>query len=128
MAPAVVVRNRRQVEAAFAAAGKEAAKLSRAADRQLAEPVRQDAEQLARANITRIGPTWSRMRVGVTRTTVYVAPKERGVNGRGDDRRRRPNLANRLMPEMEQALERHRGDIEAGYERKLDLIADHFNR
>lgn len=63
--------------------------------RAVAEPVRSDAERLASAEISRIGVPWSRMRVGITRTSVYVAPVERGRRTRQS--MRRPNLAGLLM-------------------------------
>ena len=83
-----------------------------------AEPVRQDAERLVFAGISRIGFPWSRMRVGVTRYTVYVAPRERGARG---STRRRPKLANLMLPKMEQSL----ADNQAGVIREVDeLLGD----
>jgi hypothetical protein len=66
------------------------------------------------------------MRIGVTRTLVYVAPRQRGVRGQGP--KRRPNLADLMMSRaMEPALERHAGELEANVERMLDRVADQFN-
>jgi hypothetical protein len=62
--------------------------------RRVAEPVRAEAELLAASGIPRIGLAWSRMRVGVTQTSVYIAPRQRGSRGGG---RRRPNLAGLLL-------------------------------
>ncbi len=63
--------------------------------REVAEPVRADSERLAAAGIPRLGVPWSRMRVGVTQSSVYVAPRQRGARGRGGSRR--PNLADLLL-------------------------------
>lgn len=65
--------------------------------RKAAEPVRSDAEVLAVQRISHIGVPWSRMRVGITQTSVYVAPRERGRNSRKNPKIRRPNLARLMM-------------------------------
>jgi hypothetical protein len=76
--------------------------------REAAEPVRRDAERLAVAGIPRLGLPWSRMRVGVTQTAVYVAPKQKGRNRA----HRRPNLADLLLGRsMIPALERNEDQI-----------------
>src|SRR5262245_35698478 len=96
--------------------------------RQVAEPVRQDAEQSALSGIRRMpgSPRWARMRVGVTRTVVYVAPRQRGTRGRRPGGR--PNLAGLLMDRaMQPALERHEHETTAAFERLLDEVADGFN-
>lgn len=97
--------------------------------REVAEPVRSQAESLAGSEIRRIGPAWQKMRVGITTNLVYVAPKQRGVRGRGSGGRRRPNLAPLLMDRaMQPALDRNAGQIERDLERTLDKIADTFSR
>lgn len=86
--------------------------------KQAAETVRASAEQKAPANISRLGPTWSRMRIGITSRAVYVAPKSRRRNGTP-----RPNLAPLLMNEaMLPALEEHRSDVERALEQMLDRL------
>lgn len=127
MAPAGVhVKNWRSVNAAFAKADRESRLALKAKQRQLAVPVRITAEGLSRDKITRIGEKWSQMRIGVTRTVVYVAPKQRGA--KGDSPRKRRNLAPLLMERaMEPALEQHRPQIEQEVERVLDWVADDFN-
>lgn len=120
----IAVRGLRELSAAFAQADRETRAGFRAEFRDLAEPVRRDAEALARSGVPRIGDAWAQMRTGVTRRVVYVAPKQRGVKGRGDDRRRRPNLAPLLMNRaLEPALDRHTGEIEDRLERTLDRLA-----
>lgn len=88
--------------------------------KQVAEPVRVDAERLAVAGIPRIGVPWSRMRVGVTTRSVYVAPEKRGSR---IPQRRRPNLADLLLGRaMEPALQQNEGQVLAGFERILDNV------
>lgn len=65
-----------------------------------AEPVAKIAEDLSLSRIRRMprSPEWAVNRIGVLRSGVYIAPKERGVrSGRGDDPRRRPNLVELMM-------------------------------
>lgn len=49
--------------------------------------------------ITRIGIPWSRMRVGITRHTIYVAPVQRGVKSKVRENLRRPSLKTKLLDE-----------------------------
>lgn len=93
-----------------------------------AEPVQRTAEQLGQARISRIGKNWWKMRVGVTRTLVYVAPKQKGIRGRKDDPRHREKFAGLLMDEaMEPALERNEAKVEQLIGRFLDHVVDDFN-
>lgn len=96
--------------------------------RQVAEPVQRGAEDLAMSEIPGMArsPRWSRMRIGITRDLVYVAPRERGTRGKGP--RHRPNLAPLLMDRaMQPALDQHIGEIEHRFENLLDHVADDFN-
>lgn len=128
MASAVYIKGMRELSAAFARAGKEAQKELRDELAKVAEPIRRDAEQNARAEIARIGPKWSAMRVGVTRRVVYVAPKARGV-GRGVGGRRRPNLAPLLMERaMRPALERNRFEVAEAADRALGRVGKDWAR
>lgn len=116
MPPAIILRGQRELVRAFDKAGPDAKKRLRHALRDVAEPVRADAEQLALETIPRIGPKWSRMRVGVTTRLVYVAPVTRSTGG-ADDPRRRPNFADLVLGRaMEPALERNEGRIEGALE------------
>lgn len=120
----IAVRGLRELNRAFALAGKETRREIRAELGQVAEPVRFTATSLARSKIRRIGPKWSIMRTGISQTLVYVAPKQRGVKTRGPDPRRRPNLADLLRERaLEPALARHEADIERRFERALDIIS-----
>lgn len=129
--PIVTVNQKglRQLERLIAEEGPKAKREMRAKLRQLAEPVKDDAQSLAEATIPRIGPKWGKMRVGVTTKAVYVAPRERGIKTRGADPRRRPKFAD-LMEEraMTPALEKNRAKIEAGAESVLQELADEWNR
>lgn len=125
----VTVRGLRELEILLATEGPKAKRELNKRLRLVAEPIRADAESLAATTITRIGPKWSRMRVGVTRTLVYVAPRERGVKGRGPDPRRRPKFAD-LMEQraMDPALERNKAQIVRRVEDLFDGLAADWNR
>lgn len=91
--------------------------------RRAAEPVRTTAEGLAVSEIRRMTLPWSRMRVGVTTNSVYVAPRQRGIKGRGRDPRRRPNLFDLIMGRsLEPALAQNMGQVEAELEQVLDTV------
>jgi hypothetical protein len=96
--------------------------------RDLAEPVRADAEHLAVSGIPRIGLRWSRMRVGVTNKLVYVAPRQRGTRTRSSPRSR-PRFATLLEQRaMTPALEQNQARIEQGAENLFESLADRWNR
>jgi hypothetical protein len=127
---AVVVSGLRDVNAAFAHTNRDLRLGWRAGMRQVAEPIRRDAEIAALTDIRRMpmSPKWARMRVGVTRNMVYVAPRQRGFKGRGRHPSKRPNLGDLLMNRaMQPALERHQHEITARFEHLLDTVADRFN-
>lgn len=128
---AIRVDGLRELQRAFAAADKVVAKDLRDSLREAAEPVRSDAERLAASEITNIneGDPWQGMRIGVTRTTVYVAPRRRGVKARGDQARRRPNLAGLLMDEaLQPALDSNRNEIERRVDGVLERMEDVWER
>lgn len=126
---ALRVRGLRELNRAFARADKRTSKELRDALREVAQPVASDAEALARVEIPNIGQKWPRMRVGVTRTLVYVAPRERGVASRANQRKRRPNLATKMMDEaMAPALARHAPDLERRTQHALDTVARDWER
>jgi len=103
--------------------------------REVAEPVRAEAEHRAHSEISGIArgrgrSHWERMRVGLSlaHDLIYVAPRQRGVKGRGADPRRRPNLADLMMGRaMEPALEHHQAQIEARVGRALDRISERWS-
>jgi len=102
----------------------------RKAEREVAKPISSDAETLTLQNIprTRLGKVeWWRMRIGVTQTLIYVAPKQKGVRGKGPKRRKKfaPLMMERAM---EPALKRHENEIEQRFEHVLDFVAERFNK
>lgn len=114
------VEGLRDFQRALKVADAELSKEFRVRLRKVAEPVRADAERLALAGIPKIGIPWSRMRVGVTQTTVYVAPKQRGSRGRTG--RHRPNLFDLLLGRsLDPALDMNEPRIRAEFE---DLLVD----
>lgn len=131
MPPAVILRGQRELVRAFTLAGKATGKEIRQELRQVAEPVRHDAELLALSGIPHMAPIvsksavpWWRMRVGVTTKSVYVAPVQRGVKGRGDLSKRRPKFADLMLERsMEPALERNRDAAVAAVDAALSHIA-----
>jgi hypothetical protein len=119
-AQAVSVKGLRELNRAFARADKKLKTEKNDALKSAAEPVRQEAELLASVSISRIGIPWSRMRVGVTQRVVYVAPRERGVTSRGNERLRRRKFGTRLMEEaMQPALDNNR---QQGVEKLDDML------
>jgi hypothetical protein len=123
----IYIRGLRDVSTAYSKLERDTRAGLRTGLRDIAEPVQHTAEALSQARIARIGRKWWKMRVGVTRTVVYVAPRQRGVNGRGGPRRR-PNLADLLMDRaMEPALEQNEANVEQAVDRLLDHVIDDFN-
>lgn len=122
----VQVQGLRELNRAFALASRELVTEMNDTLRKVAEPVRSDAEALSTAAIPRIGMQWSRMRVGVTRTSVYVAPRKRGSR---DARRKRPNLAGLLLDRaMLPALNRNEHRVTVGVEQLLHKIGRDWER
>lgn len=127
MAQSVSVDGLRELNRAFARADKQVKAEFRGTLRKAAEPVRQDAESLAVAGIRNIGEPWSRMRVGVTRSLVYVAPRQRGrKTGAGA---RRPNLKGLLLERsLEPALENNIDGVTNDVEHMLNGVAGDWGR
>lgn len=130
MPGAVAVRGLRELELLFAAAGRDSKKALKKALLEVAEPVRREAETLAVEQIRNMTIPWSRMRIGVTTKSVYIAPRKRGVKSHNPfDPRRRPNLVGLMLERsMEPALEGNRREIEHGMERLFEQVANNFNR
>jgi hypothetical protein len=123
------VEGLRDLQRAFGRVDKGLARDLKRVLREAAEPVRTDAEQLATANIPRIGIPWSRMRVGVTQRAVYLAPRQRGAASRRNARLRRPNLANLLLDRaMTPALDRNVGWVEESVGSLLDEVGKDWER
>ncbi len=126
MSGAVRVNGLRDLNRALARTSKDVRLGVRKELREVAEPIRSEAEDLAKRRIRNIGPNWSRMRVGVTQDLVYIAPRQRGVKS---GPRRRPNLAVRLMEDaMRPALNRHAHEVEKDLDEMLGRVSNKFSR
>jgi hypothetical protein len=120
----VHVRGLAEMNRAFKRADKDLAKDVRSKLRDVAEPVRSEAETRAAHEIRNIGPEWSQMRTGATTRVVYVAPRKRSRGGS-----RRPNFAQLLMDRaMQPALEANASEIEDAVGDVLDDICRHWGR
>lgn len=118
----VEVRGLAELQRAFARMSKELSVEIRDELRRVAIPVQQDAANLAASKIKNIGGRWSRMRVGVSPGSVYVAPQARSHGGSP-----RPNLASLLMDDaMLPALEANEEQIVLRLEQMLSNLGD-FN-
>jgi len=125
----VVVEGLRETRRAFRMTGSEIDGELRDGLRRVAEPVRGDAERLARARIKRIGTRWSRMRTKVLSAGVYVAPNERGRHSRRNPNLRRPKFGTRLMDDaMQPALVANADRIERTVEHELDDLWRRWER
>lgn len=124
----VRIEGLRELERAFKLYGRGMEKGVREALEAAGQPVATDAQSLAVASIPRIGTPWSRMRVGVTRRTAYVAPEVR--------RSRRPATARQaiglkdvlLGRAMEPALERNVPNVEREIGDALNDLARMWSR
>lgn len=116
------------LQRAFSVIDRDVASDLRGTLRRAAEPVKVDAEALAASRIRRIGTPWARMRVGVTRTSVYVAPAQRGRRSRGNQRRR-PNFAGLLLNRaLLPALHQNEAKVAAKVELMLADLAGKWGR
>lgn len=126
---ALVVRGMRELTRTFQNAPKDVNRAYRDELKTVAEPVRMESEQLATSSIRRMTPAWSKMKTGVTTRLVYVAPRKRGIGGRGDDPRRRPNLGTLLMDRaLQPALERNRARVEQDFDQMLDRLVTKWDQ
>lgn len=116
------------IQEGFALGGKEVKAELTGVLKGLAEPVRTTAEGLAIEKIRRMTMEWSRMRVGISTASVYVAPVARGVKKHGDPRNR-PNLFDLLLGRaLEPALDQNIGGVVAGVEAWLGGVVDDVAR
>lgn len=116
----IVVSGLADLQKAWAVADRETSKELREALREAAKPAATDAHALALHTIPRMTVPWSRMRVGVTRRSVYVAPRQRETRVK---RRKRPNLADLLAGRaMQPALNRNVSRVEDRVEDALASV------
>lgn len=124
--PVVAVEGLRDLQRAFRVADETLSRELTKTLREVAEPVRADAERLAVAGIRRITLPWSAMRIGVTKTSVYLVPRKRGARF---PQRRRPNFKNLLLDRaMLPALERNEDQVLEGMEDLLEHVGLNWER
>lgn len=115
---AVQVRGLRELTRAFKQLDDDTRRELRSELRSVAEPVKRSATQHAIANISNIGDHWSRMRIGVTMSLVYVAPLSRRRGGSP-----RPKLAPLLQEAMDEGLDDNQGRIVSDLDSMLGRLA-----
>jgi len=126
--PAVRVRGYRELAIAFSQAEREVRRDFPRELREAATPIKEDAERLAGTKIRRIGSKWDKMRIGVTRTRVYVVPRQRGVRNKTSPRAR-PKFSELMLERaMRPALEQNEAEIEHRVEKALEHLCNEFNR
>ncbi len=114
---------------AFDQVEKDTKRIVRKDYREIAAPVKRDAERLAQDRVRRIGSKWWHMRIGLTRTVLYVVPSKKGVrNNWARTSARRPKFA-LLMQEraMDPALAQNEHEIVHIVEQQVEEIAHRFN-
>jgi hypothetical protein len=124
----LVVENYRELMRALAKADRDVRLGVRRELRHVAQPVQLTIEQLALSEIRNMhkSPQWARMRIGVTRTSVYVAPKQRGA--RKNPYARRPNFKPLMMARaLEPGLKRTQPLVLARFGAMLDELVARFN-
>ncbi len=125
MPATVIVNNLAEIQRNLSKSGPAVDKAMRIGLRDAAEPVSHTAEQLSLRNIRRMSrsPAWAVTRIGVTRHAVYIVPKERGIRGRRDDPRHRPNLVGLMMERsFDPALEAGARIVEGRVNLLLDTV------
>lgn len=116
----LVVNGLSDLQKAWAVADKETSRELRAALRDAAKPVQSDAQALAMHTIDNMTLPWSRMKIGVTRRSVYVAPGHRETRVKS---RKRPKLADLLaVRAMQPALDRNIRKVEGEVDRALATV------
>jgi ATPase subunit of ABC transporter with duplicated ATPase domains len=127
MPGAIQVEGLNSLVRAFRVANKEVAKDVRTAIEQAGEPIRQDAQNRVRAEISGMSRSrvpWWEIRSGVERSTIgYIVPRQRGVRTLGGGRRRRPRLAALIAQREQSALDAHAGRVETEFREALNEVA-----
>lgn len=125
----VTVSGFRELQTSTATASREVRRYASSQLREVAAPIQHSAEALTVGRIPRTqrSPLWAQYRIGVLRSAVYVAPRQRGVRGRTNPRRRE-KFADLLMERaMEPALDQNVAHVETAIEKAIDRITDRFN-
>ena len=94
-----------------------------------AAPVRTDAQALAQGAIRNNTSAWSRMRIGITGSVVYVVPAERGAKGRANQRLRRRKFADLLRDRaMTPAARGNEGNVRRRLDQMLTEVGKVWDR
>lgn len=116
----LVLQGYTDLQRAWAVADKETQRELRAALRDAAEPVRSDAQALTLHRIENMTIPFSRWKVGVTRRSVYVAPRWRETRVKS---RKRSNLADLMAERAAQpALNRNIRRVETEVDQALATV------
>lgn len=125
----IEIENFPELAKALAAIGPAVSKGFRHELKDLAAPIARSAEEFAVANISGIAREktshWEVWRTGIARgfSLVYVAPRQRGIKGRGADPRRRPKFADTLREKSrDPAVEANEATFLIGAERIVDEV------
>lgn len=115
----------RELVLAFRIAPRGMARDVRTAIEQAGEPIRQDAQERVRTQISGMARShvpWWTIRTGVERSTIgYIVPAQRGA--RGGSRRGRPNLAPLIAAHEEAARDANSDRIVDEFEEALEEVA-----
>lgn len=94
-------------------------------EREIARPVKEGAEALALTRISHIDSRWWKMRIGITRNFLYVAPKQRGVKVKGPHPRKRPQFGILLAEKaMQPTAERYAPEFEKRVEHFFERLGE----
>lgn len=128
----ITVEGLNELKRAFSNVSKDLGKGVREALDAAGQPVRYTAEQLATSNpsgMQRNKIRWQAMRVGITKTTVYVAPVERGVKSKAREKLRRPEFKTQLLERsLDPALDQNRDRTVAEFADQLAELARAWER
>lgn len=110
------IKGAKELEAAFLNLRREVLRDLKPALLAAAEHIRVDAQDRSVADISNIGPRWSRMRIGATPHILYVAPKSHRRGGSP-----RKNLAPLLAVAMTEAAEAGEDEAFAAVEAVVEV-------
>jgi hypothetical protein len=119
---AVRVRGLRELQRDFKKMEGSLSKELKSALKEVAEPVKETAQELAMTRIRNMthSPDWAEMRIGVTARSVYIAPQRRRRGGSG-----RPNFSSLMLDRaMDPALEQNADKVRDNINDLLGSIFD----
>lgn len=115
-----------QLQRHFAVIDKELSGDLRDGLRKAADPVKAHAERLTLAKIGLGRVPWYQMRIGVTRTGVYLVPKQRGKSG--NPNRKRRSYRTTVLPRMLLAVQANESRVRSEAERAINRSIDKWGR